>query len=216
MSLSWHCCPWHDGIVAVDAQAYLLLLQLQLLPSWQWCCCRHWCAGVLAVVELAFFALVSMALLPLIHNGIVALVTIELLLSSSWHHCYYCNGVVVIINVVALVTRCQAGVVTIFMMVQLPLMRFWRQPAVLLALWFNEVNHAPVGWQHSLSPGSPPDSTVEYKQEMTFYSWTKIRSGYAAKVVGEHSHLHLPVGKLTKNANLMTAKMGQPVQLKWH
>jgi hypothetical protein len=33
----------------------------------------------------------------------------------------------------------------------------------------NEVNHAPVGWQYSLSPGSPPDSTVEYKQGMTFY-----------------------------------------------
>ena len=34
----------------------------------------------------------------------------------------------------------------------------------------NEVNHAPVGWRHSLSPGSPPDSTVEYKQGMAFYS----------------------------------------------
>jgi hypothetical protein len=34
----------------------------------------------------------------------------------------------------------------------------------------NEVNHAPVGWWHSLSPGSPPDSTVEYKQGMAFYS----------------------------------------------
>jgi hypothetical protein len=33
----------------------------------------------------------------------------------------------------------------------------------------NEVNHAPVGWQHSLSPGSPLDSTVEYKQGMAFY-----------------------------------------------
>ncbi len=33
----------------------------------------------------------------------------------------------------------------------------------------NEVNHAPVGWRHSLSPGSPPDFTVEYKQGMVFY-----------------------------------------------
>ncbi len=29
-------------------------------------------------------------------------------------------------------------------------------------------------------------------------------------MVGEHSHLHLGVGGLTKNANLMTAEMGHP------
>ncbi len=33
LSSSWHCCPCHDGAVAVDAQASLLLLPLQLLPS---------------------------------------------------------------------------------------------------------------------------------------------------------------------------------------
>ncbi len=31
--LSWHHCPCCDGIVAVDAQASLLSLELQLLPS---------------------------------------------------------------------------------------------------------------------------------------------------------------------------------------
>ncbi len=86
---------------------------------------------------------------------------------------------------------------------------------MLLALRFNDVNHVPVGWRHSLSPGSPPDSTVEYKQGMAFHSSTKIRSGYATKVVGEHSHPHLQVGGLTNNADTngfafpMTAKMGQ-------
>jgi hypothetical protein len=30
-SSQWRCCPCHDGVVAIDAQAYLPLLQLQLL-----------------------------------------------------------------------------------------------------------------------------------------------------------------------------------------
>jgi hypothetical protein len=54
-----------------------------------------------------------MALLPLIRISFVALVTIALLLSSSWH-CYpRCNGVVVIIDVVALIACRQAGVVAV-------------------------------------------------------------------------------------------------------
>ncbi len=43
-------------------------------------------------------ALVTMALLPLIRNGIVALVAMTLLRSLSWHHCPPCNGIVIIIN----------------------------------------------------------------------------------------------------------------------
>ncbi len=67
--------------------------------------------------------------------------------------------------------------------------------------------------------GKPTGSTVEYKPGMAFYLWTKIRSGYATKVIGEHSHPHLQVGGLTNNANIdrfafpMTAEMGQLVQL---
>jgi hypothetical protein len=54
-----------------------------------------------------------MVLLPLIQDGIVALVAMTLLPSSSWRLCHCCNGVVVIIDVVALVARAhhQAGVV---------------------------------------------------------------------------------------------------------
>jgi hypothetical protein len=46
-------------------------------------------------------SLVTMALLPLIRNGVVALVVIALLLSSSWHCCPHHNGIVVIIDVIA-------------------------------------------------------------------------------------------------------------------
>jgi hypothetical protein len=58
-------------------------------------------------------ALVTMVLLPLIHDGIVALVTMVSLPSSSWHCPPHCNGIVVIIHVVALVTHCQARVVAV-------------------------------------------------------------------------------------------------------
>jgi hypothetical protein len=61
-----------------------------------------------------------MALLPLIHDSFVALVTMVLLPSSSWHCHSCCNGIVVIINVIALVACHQAGVVA-----SLPLLQ-WR------------------------------------------------------------------------------------------
>jgi hypothetical protein len=64
-----------------------------------------------------------MALLPLIRNGVVALVAMALLLSSDWHCCPHCNDIVVIIDVLAIVARCQAGVVTLIVMVLLPSMR---------------------------------------------------------------------------------------------
>jgi hypothetical protein len=54
---------------------------------------RHPCHCQDGIVDL-----VTMALLPLIHNGVVALVMMALLLSSSWHCHPICNGVVVIIN----------------------------------------------------------------------------------------------------------------------
>ncbi len=58
-------------------------------------------------------ALITIGLLPLIRNGVVALVMMALLPSSSRHHCPCCNGIVVIIHVVALVAHHQAGVVAI-------------------------------------------------------------------------------------------------------
>jgi hypothetical protein len=58
-------------------------------------------------------ALVTTALLPLIHDSIVALVAMALLPSSSWHPCPHCNGVIVIIDVFALVACCQAGIIVI-------------------------------------------------------------------------------------------------------
>jgi hypothetical protein len=38
-------------------------------------------------------SLVTMALLPLIRNGVVALIVLASLLPSSWHHCpaFYCR-----------------------------------------------------------------------------------------------------------------------------
>jgi hypothetical protein len=49
----------------------------------------------------------------LICNGVVALVVMALLTSSSWRHCPHCNGVVIVIAVIALVAHCQAGVIAI-------------------------------------------------------------------------------------------------------
>jgi hypothetical protein len=42
-----------------------------------------------------------MAPSPLICNGIVALIAMALLLSSSWCHCPCCNGIIIIIDVQA-------------------------------------------------------------------------------------------------------------------
>jgi hypothetical protein len=122
------CCSCHNGIIAVvDAQACLrhfrasvvalvtchkagvvTHVSMALLPSM----CR-----VFAIVLIAIFALMTVALmplsmhrrpcrcldgvislitmasLPLIYNGVVALIAMASLLSSSWHHCpaFHCR-----------------------------------------------------------------------------------------------------------------------------
>jgi hypothetical protein len=65
-----------------------------------------------------------MALLPLIRNGVVALVVIALLLSSSWRCCPHCNGIFVIIDVIALVAHWQAGIAAVDAQVSLPLLQW--------------------------------------------------------------------------------------------
>jgi hypothetical protein len=50
---------------------------------------------------------------PLICDGVVALVVIVLLPSSSWHRHPHRNGVVVIINAIALAACRQAGIATV-------------------------------------------------------------------------------------------------------
>jgi hypothetical protein len=65
-----------------------------------------------------------MASLPLICDGVVALVVIASSLSSSWH-CYpHCNGVLVIINIIALVACWQAGIVAVDAQASLPLLQW--------------------------------------------------------------------------------------------
>ncbi len=61
----------------------------------------------------------------------------------------------------------------------------------------------PVGWRHSLSLGSPPDSTIEYTRDGLFIRELKYEVVYATKVVGEHSHPTLWVRGLTNSANKM-------------
>jgi hypothetical protein len=64
-----------------------------------------------------------MALLPSICDGIVALIAVVLMLSSSWH-CHPChNCVIVIIDVVTLVARCQAGIIAVDAQASLPLLQ---------------------------------------------------------------------------------------------
>jgi hypothetical protein len=58
-------------------------------------------------------SLVTRMLLPLICNGVVALIVIVSLPSSSWRCCPHSNGVVVIINVIALVACRQAGIAAV-------------------------------------------------------------------------------------------------------
>jgi hypothetical protein len=67
--------------------------------------------------------LVTIALLPLIRDGVVALFMIALLSSSSWCCCPQHNGVVVIIDLIALVARWQAGVAAINAQAYLPVSR---------------------------------------------------------------------------------------------
>jgi hypothetical protein len=77
---------------------------------------RHPCHCQDGVVSL-----VTMALSPLICDGVVALVVIALLLSSSWHCCPHCNGVLIIIDVITLVACRQAGIAAINVQASLPL-----------------------------------------------------------------------------------------------
>jgi hypothetical protein len=86
------------GIVALMTIALLLLLMH-----------RHPCRQQYGVISL-----VTMASLPFIRNGVVTLVVIALLPSSSWRCCPYHNGIVVIIiNVIVLVTRQQARIAAV-------------------------------------------------------------------------------------------------------
>jgi hypothetical protein len=62
-----------------------------------------------------------MAPLLLICDGVVALVVIASLLSSSWGCCPHCNGVLVIIDIIALVACWQAGIVAVNAQASLPL-----------------------------------------------------------------------------------------------
>ncbi len=48
-----HCCPYCDGVVVLNAQASLPLLQWQLLLLSQWHCCLCWWTGISAIVKLA-------------------------------------------------------------------------------------------------------------------------------------------------------------------
>jgi hypothetical protein len=68
-------------------------------------------------------SLITMVLLPLIRCGVVALVAIALLLSSSWHCCPHCNGAVIIINVIALVACWQAGIAAVDAQAYLPVLQ---------------------------------------------------------------------------------------------
>jgi hypothetical protein len=64
-----------------------------------------------------------MASLPLICDGVVALVVIASSLSSSWHCCPHCNGVLVIIDIITLVACWQAGIVAVDVQASLPLLQ---------------------------------------------------------------------------------------------
>jgi hypothetical protein len=69
-------------------------------------------------------SILTMVSLPLICGGVVALVTITSLPSSSWCHSPHSNGVVMIIDVIALVARWQAGIAAINVQVYLPVSRW--------------------------------------------------------------------------------------------
>jgi hypothetical protein len=73
--------------------------------------------------QAGIVALVTMALLPLIRNGFVALDAMALSLSSSWHCCPCCNGVIAIIDVVALVACHQVGIIAVDAQAFLSLLR---------------------------------------------------------------------------------------------
>jgi hypothetical protein len=75
-----------------------------------------------------------MVSLPLICDDVIALVVIAWLPFSSWCCCPHCNGVLVIINVIALVACWQAGIAAINAQASLP----WLQWQMLLSSqWFH-------------------------------------------------------------------------------
>jgi hypothetical protein len=66
-SSSWLCCSCCDGVVAIDVQASLPLLQWQLLLLSQWCCHHCQCTGISTVVKLILLPLsliIELASLP--------------------------------------------------------------------------------------------------------------------------------------------------------
>jgi hypothetical protein len=69
-------------------------------------------------------SLVTMASLPLIRDGVFALVVIVSLPSLSWCGCPHPNGVLVIINVIALVARQLAGIADVDAQASLPLLHW--------------------------------------------------------------------------------------------
>jgi hypothetical protein len=69
-------------------------------------------------------SLVTMALLPLIHGSVVALFAIASLPSSSWRCCPHRNGVIIIINVIALITCWQAGIAVVDVQAYLPVLQW--------------------------------------------------------------------------------------------
>jgi hypothetical protein len=76
-----------------------------------------------------------MASSPLIRGG-VALVVIASSLSSSWRRRPHCNGVLVIIDVITLVARWQAGIAAVDAQVSFPLSQ-WQ--LLLLSRWHHRL-----------------------------------------------------------------------------
>jgi hypothetical protein len=78
--------PSMRRVFAIVPIAIFALMMIALLPLSMHrcpCCCQD-----------GAISLVTIELLPLIRNGVVALIAMALLLSSSWHHClaFHCRG----------------------------------------------------------------------------------------------------------------------------
>jgi hypothetical protein len=91
------------------------MMMASLLLLMRRCPCRH---------QDGVISLITMVLSPLIHGGVVVLIVIALLPSSSWHCCPHCNGFIVIIDVIPLVACWQAGIAAINAQASLPLSRW--------------------------------------------------------------------------------------------
>ncbi len=90
-------------MIAINALMTMALLPISMHRHP--CCCQ---AGVVA--------LITIALLPLIRNGIVALFAMALSPSSSWCCPPCCNGIAITIDLVPLIACCQAGVAALVVM----------------------------------------------------------------------------------------------------